>query len=91
MNNLIEYIYVINEIIPECMPNVAFRRVGGTCREKEKLKIIKCPHCGERLTDVKVSVKVELYRNPNRAKMQCHGYLKCANCKDVVGIMMSAS
>ena len=91
MTRTIEYVYFINGIIPELMANAAYRRTGHTCRDKEKLKIIKCPYCGQRLTDVKVSVKVALYRNPYKTKPNCHGYFKCQNCKDVVGMMMLAS
>jgi hypothetical protein len=89
--SITEYVYFIDELIPGLMSSAAQRRAGHTCRNKAGIKIIKCPLCGERLTDVAVSTKVELYRNPEKTRLHCHSYLKCKICKSEVGLMLKAS
>lgn len=86
--NTIEYVYFVHGIIHEIMAGSAQRRVGFTCRNKTGLKIIKCPCCGGRLTDVEDTVKVELYRNPAKSKPLCHSYIQCKGCKGEIGVMI---
>ena len=83
----IEYLYVVYGVVREAMPSVAYRRSGR--QEFSELKMIKCPHCGERLTDVSRDVKVELFRLPSRKEIVYHFIKKCTRCKEVVGILMA--
>jgi hypothetical protein len=86
----VDFIYFFDEVIPELFQTwcVAERRVRKPCLCNERLKLIKCPHCKERLTDVPLSTKVELYKNPYKAKNPCHSYATCRSCKSVIGMML---
>jgi hypothetical protein len=79
-----QYFYVVHGDVPELMPTLAFRREGKAVQYTRK--ILKCPHCLKRLTDIDVSTKAELYRNPGSRKMVCHAYKKCDHCHNEVGI-----
>ncbi|MDR0916428.1 MAG: hypothetical protein LBN02_04490 [Oscillospiraceae bacterium] len=82
--NTSKFLYVIHGVIPELMPETAFRR---ECRELQyKRKILKCPHCGKRLTDTGADTKVELFRHPEHVQIDCQFYMKCTFCKGEVGI-----
>lgn len=83
------YFYVVHGNVPGIIPRVLYRRSGRARERTEDKKIIKCPFCTRRLTDVGLSVKVDLYRHPSRTKINCHGYLKCNICKNEVGIILS--
>lgn len=85
-----QYFYVVHGIVPDLMACVAYRRVGKSkIQAQETRKVIKCPYCGGRLTDVGASAKVELYRHPAKGSVKCHGYVKCQCCKDEVGIILA--
>ena len=80
----VKYFYVIHGTIPELMPIVAFRREG-----KEKLyerKILRCPICGNRLSDTSSETRVELYKHPFRVEVKCQFYIKCDVCHGEIGI-----
>jgi len=79
-----QYFYVVYGDVPELMPTLAFRREGKALQYTRK--ILKCPHCSGRLTDVDVSTKTELYRSPVKLKISCHVYRKCDHCHNEVGI-----
>lgn len=84
-----EYLYVIHGVIPEAMPLVAYRRVGGP--ELAGRKLIKCPYCGERLTDVDRHTLVQIYRLPKgKLKNPIPGrfFKMCGVCKSEVGVVM---
>lgn len=88
---IVEFVYFVNEPIDELFVNVAHRRVGCTCKNKAGLKIIKCPCCGGRLTDIEASAKVELYRNPQKNRPLCHKYIRCKSCNGEVGVMLKSA
>ncbi|GHU95704.1 hypothetical protein FACS1894208_08990 [Clostridia bacterium] len=80
----VRYFYVVHGVIPELMPNVAYRRVKGAL-ERER-KTLKCPHCEKKLTDTDAETRVELYQHPVRVAAHCQFYLKCFHCGSEVGI-----
>lgn len=79
-----KYYYVIHGTIPELMPDILYRRESGVLPSERK--VLKCPHCGKRLTDTDVATRVELYRHPIRVQVTCQFYMKCIYCKSEVGI-----
>jgi hypothetical protein len=81
------YVYVIHGTIPELMPGVAYRRVGS--EEQYKRKILKCPFCQARLTDMDISTGVELFAHPKRVTVRCQFYFRCADCHKEVGINLA--
>ena len=79
-----KFFYIIHGTIPELMPGIAYRRDG-----KEYLydrKVLKCPICGKRLTDMSKETRVELYQHPERVSVICQFYIKCFYCCCEVGI-----
>jgi hypothetical protein len=82
------YFYVIHGVIhgaiPEIMPGVAYRRVGA--EELHRRKILKCPFCSARLTDMDEGTRVELYGHAKRVEVKCQFYIRCACCHREVGI-----
>ena len=83
-----EYLYVLNGVIPEVMPPLAYRRVGKA--ELADRKLIRCPHCTEYLTSIDRNAKVRLYQKAlNQRKRDIPGLLKlkCPSCKNEVGIV----
>jgi len=88
--NTPEYIYVVNDVIPEVLPTtVAYRPAGRP--ELAERKIIKCPYCRGKLTDVERHTRVELYRKPKNKPIKPFPgqvYKQCAMCKGEVGIIM---
>lgn len=84
-----KYFYVIHGRVPGIVPRVLYRRSSRLRERTENKKIIKCPFCACRLTDVEISVRVDLYRHPSRTNISCHGYLKCNHCKNEVGIVLT--
>ena len=84
-----EYLYVIYGVIPEAMPPVAYRRAGRS--ELTERKIIKCPYCRERLTDIDRHTSIEIYRikkgKPNKP-VPGQFFKRCTACKHDVGIVM---
>jgi len=78
------YYYVIHGTIPELMPDVAYRRAGP--EEQHNRKILKCPFCGSRLTDMDVDTVVELFGHENHVIKRCQFYMRCAHCHKEVGI-----
>lgn len=83
------YFYIVHGNVPGVVPRVLYRRSGRAREKTENKKIIKCPFCAGRLTDIGASVKVDLYRYPSRTNINCHGYLKCSSCKNEVGIIVT--
>jgi hypothetical protein len=83
-----EYLYVLNGVILEVMPPLMYRRVGKT--ELAGRKLIRCPHCAEYLTSIDRSARVRLYRKPgngNQKDIPGLFHIKCASCKNDVGIV----
>jgi uncharacterized protein with PIN domain len=78
------YFYVIHGTIPELMPSVAYRRVGA--EEQYKRKLLKCPYCQSRLTDMDIDTNVELYGHARRVEVKCQFYFRCPRCHKEVGI-----
>ena len=60
----VEYLIVVHGVIPEAMPPTAYRRIGRP--ELAGRKVIKCPYCKEKLTDVDKHTLVEIYRLSKR-------------------------
>jgi len=85
-----EYLYIVNDVIPEAMPlSVACRPAGRP--ELAGRKIIKCPYCGKNLTDVERHARVELFRRPKNKQVKPFPgqvYKRCDICKGEVGIIM---
>jgi hypothetical protein len=81
------YFYVIHGTIPEIEPNVAYRRVGA--EEQHRRKILKCPFCSARLSDMDTGTRVELYGHTNRVTVKCQFYIRCACCQKEVGINLA--
>jgi hypothetical protein len=79
-----EYIYIIHGTIPELMPGVAYRRENRG--ELFKRKILKCPFCAARITDMDVGTKVELFGHPKQVERKCQFYMRCDCCHKEVGI-----
>jgi len=84
LSETVKYFYVIHGTIPELMPRVAYRRVGREVQYERK--IIKCPHCSKRLTDTSLQTRVELYKHPERVRVNCQFYMRCFHCRNEVGI-----
>ena len=83
-----EYLYVLNGVIPEVMPPLAYRRVGKA--ELAGRKLIKCPLCREYLTSIDRNAKVRLYQKPRSTKQKdIPGLLvlKCHYCKEDIGVV----
>jgi hypothetical protein len=85
-----EFLYIINGVISEVMPPVAYRRMGPP--KPAERKPIKCPYCKAMLTSVERNTLVQLYRIPKgkrREAMQGQIFKKCSICKGEVGIIMN--
>ena len=54
-------------------------------------KILKCPSCSNRLTDMSIDTKVELYQHPARLKVNCQFIMRCMACQCEVGINIKAA
>lgn len=80
----IKYFYTIAGTIPELMPDCIYRRTSSTAQYNRK--ILKCPVCGKRLTDISIDTRVELYQHPVHVTVNCHFYIKCYFCQCEVGI-----
>jgi uncharacterized protein with PIN domain len=78
------YVYTIHGTIPELMPGVAYRRVGA--EEQHKRKLLKCPYCSTRLTDMDEETKIELTGHARRVPIKCQFYMRCFNCHREIGI-----
>ena len=88
MQEAVKYFFVIHGTIPELMPIVAYRREGK--EQQYERKILKCPICGRRLTDISADTCVELYKHPVRVSVNCQFYMKCFHCQGEVGINIAA-
>ena len=84
----IVYAIAVYGYAPEFWPAAAFRKQRRD--ELEKLKEIKCPHCGKLLLTVNVSRKLELLRFPSKVNASCHEYRKCRICYEKIGIIFIA-
>jgi hypothetical protein len=81
------YFYVIHGTIPEIEASVAFRRVGTA--EQHSRKILKCPFCASRLSDMDADTRVELYGHAKRVSVKCQFYIRCDCCRKEVGINLA--
>ena len=84
-----KYIYIINGVISEAMPPVAYRRAGRP--ELAVFKTIKCPYCRGILTTVERHTRIQIYRIPKGKRMAPipgQIFKKCHVCKGEVGIVM---
>jgi uncharacterized protein with PIN domain len=79
-----KYVYVIHGPIPELAARVAYRRIGAEVQHQRK--ILKCPFCASRLSDMDAETNVELYGHEKHVQIQCQFYLRCINCHKEVGI-----
>lgn len=79
-----KYYYIVHGTIPELTPDVLCRYMSEPSLDKRK--ILKCPHCGKRLTDTDIATRVELYRHPARVQVPCQFYMRCFYCKSEIGI-----
>jgi len=89
-----EFLLIINGVIPEAMPFIAYRRTGRA--ELESRKIIKCPHCREAFTDVDRHTSVQIFRRKN-GKSKTHTrhpgqiFKMCNACKNEIGIIINVN
>jgi phage terminase large subunit GpA-like protein len=81
------YFYVIHGTFPEIEASVAYRRIGAEAQHRRK--ILKCPYCQSRLTDMDIDANVELYGHAERIAVKCQFYMRCAHCHREVGINMA--
>ena len=88
-NKIVDFVYVVHGIVPALMAKYLSRYANGYRPQSEMRRCIKCPNCKGRLTDVNSSAKVQLFRNPNKNKAKCHGFIQCQTCKEEVGIYMT--
>jgi len=87
-----EFLLIINGVIPEAMPLVAYRRTERSGLERRK--IIKCPHCRETLTDVDRDTSVQIFRRKRLRQKNLSPYpsqifMKCDSCKNEIGIIIN--
>ena len=82
----IEYYLVIGGHIPEVGLMLSFRRVGQKRVRHYGRKVIKCPHCSEKLTEADADTKVDVHHKPTRLSVSCQFHMMCTNCKNKVGI-----
>ncbi|GHV47112.1 hypothetical protein FACS189499_04020 [Clostridia bacterium] len=78
----LEYFYIIHGIIPGLTPRAAYRCVKTM--EQHKRKLLKCPFCAFRLSDMDEDTKVELVGHAKHVK--CQLYIRCLNCHKEVRI-----
>ena len=72
-------------IVPEFMPNVAFRRARRSYPVRQKA--IKCPYCNEVFVTVEATAKLELLRYPKKSKLTLHKCMPCGVCRNEIGII----
>ena len=82
-----KFFYVIHGVIPEVMPSAAYRRVGTATQHRRK--ILKCPFCASRLSDMDSGTSVELYGHETSVAVKCQLYIRCSRCRKEVGINLS--
>ena len=84
------YAIIVYGIVPEFMPHRAFRR--NKHYKKSDMKVIKCPYCCNKFTEVELSSKLELFRYPRKVKseIKLHKSMPCENCNGVVGVIYAA-
>ena len=87
-NEAVKYFYVIHGTIPELMPSVAYRRTDRDVQHERK--ILKCPACMKRLTDMSLDTRVELFKHPIQVTVNCQFYMKCSYCNTEIGINIAA-
>ena len=83
------YHFVVYGIIPEIGPLVSFRRIGGSRKNITNTttrKLLKCPHCSARLTDIEVDTKVVVFKQSKTKPVKSQFYMKCAVCKKESGV-----
>ena len=86
----IQYVIAVHGFAPEFWPAIAYRK-EKSFEVKERQKEIKCPYCGRHLMWVSVSRKLELFRYPKKATVNCHEVRTCKSCHEKIGIIYSAA
>jgi len=83
------YAIIVHGIVPELMPQLAFRREKHfkTAGKKE----VKCPYCRGLFKVVDVTDKLELICYPRKDKIQLHNSLPCGICHNRVGIIYASA
>jgi hypothetical protein len=69
----------------EKFPAVSYRRIKGVA-EQHNRKMLKCPTCSARVTDMDEGTRVELFGHSKHVQMKCDIYLHCNNSHGEVGI-----
>ena len=82
------YVFIVHGIVPEFMPQFAFRREKHF--KTANKKILKCPYCGKPFETVDSTVKVNLYCHTSKTKLNCDSCIACRSCHNVVGIIYAA-
>ena len=85
-----DFFLLIHGAIPESGLILSCRRVGKARRVQGR-KIIRCPHCGARITDTEANTKVELFPQPKTNPTPCQFQLKCRKCNREVGVNIKVS
>ena len=82
----IDYYMVIGGAIPELGTMLSFRRIAQQHTRKLGRKIIRCPHCKEKLTETGANTKVEIFHKPISLAVSCQFHMKCNYCKKEIGL-----
>jgi len=84
-----KYVYVVHGIVPEFMPQVAFRMAKhfGTVNKK----IIKCPYCRNPFITVDETAKIELYGHSSKANVTYDRKQACHICRNEVGVIYKSA
>lgn len=85
-----DFYFLIHGTITESGLIQSCRRVGKMRRVQGR-KIIRCPHCGSKITDTEVNTKVELFPQPKANPIPCQFQLKCRKCNREVGVNIKIS
>ena len=82
---------VVYGIVPEFMPQRAFRR--DKSMNHGRTKDIKCPYCQSLLKIVEATVKLELLRfsKKDKSKVAVDTSIPCSKCHCLVGIIYLAA
>ena len=87
-----EYIFVINGVLPEFMPYVAYRRADKSVLSERK--VVKCPHCKEVFFDIDRHTTVRIFRKrsgSNKKPKPIPGQIfkRCNACNNEIGLVMN--
>ena len=76
-------------VVPEFMPRFAFRREKHY--KTAKMKIIKCPYCGNDFKVVEATERLELICYPQKKNIRLDDAIPCRICHREVGIIYMAA